>query len=87
MKGVRYPCPCCGYLTYPEPVDSQEMRFGICEVCFWENDNVQRDDPDYAGGANTMSLNEARASFKKYGATDPDKVAFVRPPRPEEKPN
>ncbi|MCC8042205.1 MAG: hypothetical protein LIO69_01545 [Oscillospiraceae bacterium] len=28
--------------------------------CGWENDGVQYDDPDYAGGANPESLNEYR---------------------------
>lgn len=80
----RYPCPCCGYLTYlGEPGGS----YDICPVCFWEDDLVQFKDHNYRGGANKMSLNEARENFKRFGAKDLDKVQFVRPPKPEEKPN
>lgn len=32
----KYPCPCCGYLTYPVP--QEEAIAYICPVCFWEND-------------------------------------------------
>lgn len=39
--------------------------FDICEVCGWEDDNYQRAHPDYAGGANCMSLNDAREAYKK----------------------
>ena len=31
-----YPCPCCGYLTFPAP--KEEAIAYICPVCFWEND-------------------------------------------------
>lgn len=37
----------------------------ICEVCLWQNDYVQLDDPDFSGGANEMSLNEARKAYKE----------------------
>ena len=37
--------------------------FDICENCGWEDDPLQRDDPDYDGGANEMSLNEARKAW------------------------
>lgn len=87
MSQARFACPCCGYLTYPKPIDDPEMSFGICEVCFWENDNVQLDAPDHEGGANSMSLNQAKTNFLKYGAIDPCKLPFVRSPKPEEKPN
>ncbi|UOX88817.1 hypothetical protein MUY14_45345 [Amycolatopsis sp. FBCC-B4732] len=32
-----YPCPCCGHLAFGEPPGS----YGICGVCFWEDDPVQ----------------------------------------------
>lgn len=32
----EYPCPCCGYLTFPVP--GEEAMAFICPVCFWEND-------------------------------------------------
>ena len=35
----------------------------ICSVCGWENDPKQLWKPDLPGGANEMSLNEARHAF------------------------
>lgn len=49
-------CKCCG----KEVVE----KFDICETCGWQNDPVQNDDPDYKGGANDMSLNEAKEVYK-----------------------
>ena len=37
----------------------------ICTVCGWQDDDIQNDDPDFAGGANTLSLNEYRRKFKE----------------------
>lgn len=39
-------------------------EYEICDECLWENDPVQLDDPDFAGGANEMSLNEAREVYR-----------------------
>lgn len=58
--------------------------FQICPVCYWEDDNVQFDDPSFAGGANQESLNDARANFKKFGASSSRFVGFVRDPLPDE---
>lgn len=52
-------CPVCGAYTFEEFGD-----YDICDVCYWENDPVQYRDPDYRGGANKESLNEARAAWK-----------------------
>ena len=54
------PCPCCGAKTL-----SEAGAYEICEICDWEDDPVQAADPDYAGGANTLSLNEARKAWQK----------------------
>ena len=51
-------CPVCGKHHF----EVQDF-FEICPVCGWEDDAIQRDDPDYAGGANAMSLNEARKAY------------------------
>lgn len=50
-------CPCCG----KSPVD----EYGICTICDWENDPVQLWNPDLRGGANQMSLTEARKAYKE----------------------
>ena len=51
-------CACCGQWTLPE-----DSCYEICRVCGWEDDDVQNDDPQFSGGANDMSLEEARAAY------------------------
>lgn len=38
-------------------------EYEICDVCGWEDDPVQSADPDYVGGANKLSLKEARKEW------------------------
>jgi hypothetical protein len=83
MSERRYPCPCCGYLTLPEPPTG---TFELCQVCFWEDDNIQFDDPDYEGGANKVSLRQARENFREFGVSELQFKSNVRPPRPDEIP-
>lgn len=52
-------CPVCGKYTFKEADD-----FDICPICWWENDGLQYDEPDFSGGANDMSLNQARLAWK-----------------------
>jgi Cysteine-rich CPCC len=65
--GTRYACPCCDNLTL---VEAPPGSFDICPVCGWEDDSVQFDDPDYAGGANRSSLREARDACRRTGASE-----------------
>ena len=58
--------------------------FEICPVCFWEDDNVQFDDPEYEGGANGISLNKARENYKKTGAISEKYLKNVRQPYKDE---
>ena len=51
-------CPCCGRYIFDE-----KGKYEICPVCGWEDDPVQRREPDLAGGANKLSLNEARKAW------------------------
>lgn len=51
-------CPCCGQYYFTE-----KNAYEICPVCGWEDDPIQRREPDFAGGANTLSLNEARRKY------------------------
>lgn len=60
-SGSLFACPCCG-----EPVFAESGKYEICPVCGWEDDPVQRKDPDFAGGANTISLAEARQEWIAY---------------------
>ncbi|MCG6168921.1 CPCC family cysteine-rich protein [Leptospira sanjuanensis] len=71
---MNFLCPCCGYLTLGEESGSYE----ICPVCYWENDNVQNDDPSYSGGANKISLQTARENFMKFGAKEKEYITLVR---------
>lgn len=45
-------------------------EYDICPVCFWERDLYQEKNPDYAGGANKVSLNEARKNYSEFGACE-----------------
>ncbi len=73
----KFRCPCCGYITLTtnEPLD-----YEICPICFWENDPIQNDDENYRGGANTISLSEARANFVNLGASQKRFICVVRKP-------
>ena len=53
-------CPVCGQYQFKE-----RGMFEICPVCDWEDDDCQMEDPDLAGGANDLSLNQARAEWAK----------------------
>ena len=52
-------CPVCGQYEFEGDND-----FDSCDVCHWQNDGVQFDDPDYWGGANDLSLNDYRAEWE-----------------------
>ena len=51
-------CPCCRQYYFTE-----KNAFEICPVCGWEDDRIQRKDPLFRGGANDLSLIEARSAF------------------------
>ena len=75
----KFKCPCCGYYTLPGA-----GAYDVCPVCFWEDDPVQEEEPDLAGGANDLSLNESRENYKKYGACEERFKEHVRTPLSEE---
>jgi hypothetical protein len=80
-KILKFACPCCGYKTFShEPNGSYE----ICEVCYWEDDAIQLEDPDYEGGANPMSLRQAQCNFEQFGACEEAMLPNVRKPAPGE---
>jgi hypothetical protein len=61
--------------------------FEICPVCFWEDDGQDSHDADVVrGGPNrSLSLQDARANYAKYGAADPIDLKHVRPPNESER--
>lgn len=79
----KYKCECCGNYTLPEPSSGTDY---ICPVCFWEDDGVQLRNPNYAGGANKVSLNQARENYKQFGAAEEVCIRYVRNPLAEELP-
>ena len=80
-KKLKYKCPCCGYYTYAKKPNGE---YDICPVCFWEDDPFQAKNPDLEEMANTVSLNQARANYKKFGACEERCLEFVRPPKEDE---
>lgn len=76
----KFKCPCCEHLT----LEDGNGNFEICPVCFWEDDPVQSDKPNMAGGANRVSLNYAQISYLLFGYGDPQDQAFVRKPLEDE---
>ena len=57
-------CPICEKHQF---ADSYE----ICPVCFWENDDYQYDNPDFTGGANSLSLNDYKKRWNKLNEIMP----------------
>jgi len=53
-------CPCCRQHHF-----EYEDFYEICPVCKWQDDGVQRDEPDLQGGANKLSLNQFRAQWQE----------------------
>ena len=51
-------CPCCGQHSFKVC-----GNYEICSTCRWEDDPSQREDHDYGGGANELSLNEHRQKW------------------------
>ena len=79
---MKYKCPCCGFYTFDE---KPHGSYDICRVCFWEDDPVPLEDETYEGGANHVSLRQARENFAKFGACEKEMIKFVRPPLDEER--
>jgi len=78
---LKYTCPCCGYRTLDK---APPGTYIICPVCFWEDDPVQFDDPNFEGGANIESLKQAQQNFIKYGWSSPEMRQNTRKPNSSE---
>lgn len=79
----KYPCPCCGYYTYPVP--AEEDCGYICPVCFWENDPFIASDRMQSDSNHGMTLRTAKSNYLKYGACEKEMRCYVRPPEDDEK--
>ncbi len=80
-KYFKYKCPCCGFYTQSSPAGTGH---GVCPVCYWEDDRVQLEDPSFAGGANSVSLIQAKENFITFGASEEKYRNKVRKPLPDE---
>lgn len=76
-------CPCCGCRTL-----SERGGFEICPVCYWEDDGQDDHNAEVVrGGPNgTLSLAQARANYREFGACDRRFIGNVRPPQASELP-
>jgi hypothetical protein len=83
QPGLPLRCPCCWCKTFGE-----RGGYEICPICFWEDDGQDDAHADEVwGGPNgALSLAEARANYRAFGASSQRRRQFVRPPRPEELP-
>lgn len=81
MEKIKYACPCCGYKTFHEVPNG---TYNICLVCFWEDDPIQFDDPNYEGGANRVSLKQGQMNFIEFGACEREMIKNVRKPYADE---
>ena len=59
-------CPICGEKTL-----EYIGEFDICDICEWEDDPLQRENPEDRYGANKISLNEARAEWEARKKSSP----------------
>jgi hypothetical protein len=57
-----------------------EHEYDICPICFWEDDFTQFEEPYCDGGANHISLYEAQANYRHFGACDMKSIDKVRKP-------
>lgn len=55
---MKYTCKCCGFKT----LDS-ESNFDICEICDWEDDEVQNNNPLLKIWANKDSLYQCQLNI------------------------
>ena len=80
---TRFPCPCCGNLTY---FTKPGGTFFICPVCFWEDDESSIEDENTVYDINKVSLLQARFNYIQFKACKEDMIEYVREPEVYEYP-
>ena len=55
-------------------------------MCFWEDDAAQYADSELEGGANEVSLSQARRNYREFGASSQPMLPHVRAPFDDEIP-
>lgn len=78
---AKFPCPCCGHKTYFEKPGG---TYGICSICYWEDDPEQLENPDDDCGANPISLRQAQKNYIEFGACEKNMKKNVRQPFADE---
>lgn len=79
----KYACPVCGnYTLRRKPNQTHE----ICPVCYWEDDPLHLDDPDFVGSSNQLSLRKARQNYQEFGVNRLADLPFIRQVLPRELP-
>ena len=78
-----YKCKCCGFYALPEESGGSD---NICPICYWQDDFVQLKDSAFEGGANKVSLNQARKNYVLFAASEERFIGNVRKPRYHERP-
>lgn len=84
IQQKRYPCPCCGWLTYR--VSASQDQGYICPVCFWENDPFIVSDLQPSDSNHGLTLEQARMNYRTIGAVEQAMLPHVRLPLECEKP-
>ncbi|RYG10869.1 MAG: hypothetical protein EOO07_21475 [Chitinophagaceae bacterium] len=59
-------CPCCDYFSLAE-----RGKCLVCPVCFWEDDCVDINNPDWdvlSDLNDDLNLRQARKNFRQFGA-------------------
>lgn len=59
---TEFVCPCCGHKTLRE-----ESVYEICSVCWWEDDPLERVEPDKWGCCNGVTLLKAISNWNELG--------------------
>ncbi|WP_295761062.1 CPCC family cysteine-rich protein [uncultured Oscillibacter sp.] len=80
----RWPCPCCGYKTFPVP--KEDALAYLCPVCLWENDVFDPGEDRPSDENHGMTLAEGREAYKRLGAVREEFLPYAREPLPEELP-
>lgn len=73
----KFFCKCCGYNSLSEFPNG---TYEICEICFWEDNLYQTENPNEKGGPNRVSLNEAKKNFEEFGVCELEMKLNVRKP-------
>lgn len=74
-------CPCCNKLTID---DTTTPITEICDVCYWQYDEVAQRNENSIIGPNNISLNQAKKNYKLFGASEYKFINLVRKPTKEE---